>query len=141
MNSQDWHEGMVRNQEWEVKRQAKLDVLYEQERAKYSKSTSNSQASNNSNQASATNTRTTLPNYFGNACGQNNFNNGDVNARLDKLEARIDKLYELIGTKHNNYTSDGMFVIAPKDATVFANQSFTLTDEQFKTLMSQLIND
>ena len=137
MNSQDWHEGMVRNQEWEVKRQAKLDALYERERAKYSSPAPVSTPVCSQSPVVSAPT-TSRPNYFKGSL--NPAPTTDINVRLDKLEARIDKLYELVAAKPN-YTSDGMFVIAPNNATVFANQSFTLTDEQFKVLMSKLIDD
>lgn len=141
MNSQDWHEGMVRNQEWEVKRQAKLDALYERERAKYYSAPTVSSTPAPVYQAPVVNTPTTSSEaeYFK---GSSNVpvSTSDINARLNRIEARIDKLYEMIAVKPNNNTSDKLFVIASNDTTVFSNQAFTLTDDQFNALMSKIVN-
>lgn len=122
MNSTDFHDCMVRNREVYAKEQAKLDHIYEQERAKYTPtSTSNFKA-----------TPIQVP--------QANNNYTDIIARIDKIESRIDKLYEIFGSKQS-YSSDGMFVIAPSNANIMANQSITLSDSQFNELMNRLIGD
>ena len=122
MNSEDWNNGMVRNMEWEARKAAQLDAIYEQERAKYASST----------------TQHTLQNF-----NKSNDQNNNVNSdRLARLEARIDKLYEMFGNmKEQQCTScDGLFVIANKGANVFSPHSITLTDKQFEMLMSKLID-
>ena len=122
MNSTDFHDCMVRNREVYAKEQAKLEHIYEQEKAKYAPtSTSNFKA-----------TPIQVP--------QANNNYSDIVARLDKIESRIDKLYEIFASKQS-YSSDGMFVIAPSNANIMANQSITLSDSQFNELMNRLIGD
>jgi hypothetical protein len=122
MNSTDFHDCMVRNREIYAREQAKLDHIYEQERAKYTPtSTSNFKA-----------TPIQVP--------QANNNYSDIVARLDKIESRIDKLYEMFGCRQQ-YSSDGMFIIAPSNANISANQSITLSDSQFNELMNRLIGD
>ena len=122
MNSTDFHDCMVRNREVYAKEQAKLEHIYEQERAKYTPtSTSNFKA-----------TPIQVP--------QANNNYSDIVARMDKIESRIDKLYEIFASKQS-YSSDGMFVIAPSNANIMANQSITLSDSQFNELMNRLIGD
>ena len=122
MNSTDFHDCMVRNREVYAKEQAKLEHIYEQEKAKYTPtSTSNFKA-----------TPIQVP--------QTNNNYSDIIARMDKIESRIDKLYEIFASKQS-YSSDGMFVIAPSNANIMANQSITLSDSQFNELMNRLIGD
>ena len=122
MNSTDFHNCMVRNREVYAKEQAKLEHIYEQEKAKYtSPSTSNFKA-----------TPIQVP--------QVNNNYSNIVARMDKIESRIDKLYEMFGSRQQ-YSSDGMFVIASSNANIMANQSITLSDSQFNELMNRLIGD
>lgn len=122
MNSTDFHDCMVKNREIYAKEQARLEHIYEQEKAKYtSSSTSNFKA-----------TPIQIP--------QANNNYSDIVARMDKIESRIDKLYEIFGSRQQ-YSSDGMFVIAPNNANIIANQSITLSDNQFNELMNRLIGD
>jgi hypothetical protein len=122
MNSTDFHDCMVRNREVYAKEQARLEHIYEQEKAKYTPtSTSNFKA-----------TPIQVP--------QANNNYSDIVARLDKIESRIDKLYEMFGCRQQ-YSSDGMFIIAPSNANIMANQSITLSDSQFNELMNRLIGD
>lgn len=120
MNSEDWHNGMVRNMEWEARKAAQLDAIYEQERAKYASST----------------TQHTLQNF-----NKSNDQNNNVNSdKLARLEARVDKLYEMFGNRQEQYTGNGLFVIAKEGTNVFARQNITLTDKQFEMLMSKLID-
>lgn len=122
MNSTDFHDCMVKNREIYAKEQARLEHIYEQEKAKYnSSSTSNFKA-----------TPIQVP--------QANNNYSDIIARMNKIESRIDKLYEIFGSRQS-YSSDGMFVIAPNNANIIANQSITLSDSQFNELMNRLIGD
>ena len=122
MNSTDFHDCMVRNREVYTKEQAKLDHIYEQEKRRYdSQSTSNFKA-----------TPIQVP--------QANNNYSDIVARIDKIESRIDKLYEIFASKQS-YSNDGMFVIAPSNANITANQSIALSDSQFNELMNRLIGD
>lgn len=128
MNDTDFHDCMVRNREVYAKEQAKLDYIYEQERKKYY----STQTSNFRNVPTS------------NFSEEDDFNQEqdivDISARLDKIESRIDKLYEMFGSKQQ-YSNDGMFVIAPSNANIMANQSITLSDSQFNELMNRLIGD
>jgi hypothetical protein len=120
MNSEDFNRGMVRNMEWEAKKAAQLDALYESERRKYD----NVYGNNNSSYQQPSN------NYP-----------SDIESRLKRIENRIDKLYELIGQKNDNpltNVSDKLFVFAP-EANVTANQSISLTDAQFQYMMSMIM--
>lgn len=120
MNSEDMYNGAVRNMEWSARKAAQLDAIYEQERAKYASST----------------TQHTLQNF-----NKSNDQNNNVNTdRLARLEARVDKLYEMFGNRQEQYTGNGLFVIAKEGTNVFAPQNITLTDKQFEMLMSKLID-
>lgn len=123
MNGKDFDDMCKSNREYFAREQARIEHIYEQEKAKYSSSstTSNFKA-----------TPIQVP--------QANNNYSDIVARMDKLESRIDKLYEIFGSRQQ-YSSDGMFVIAPSNATITANQSITLSDSQFNELMNRLIDD
>ena len=110
MNGKDFDDMCKSNREYFAREQARLEHIYEQEKAKYtSSSTSNFKA-----------TPIQIP--------QANNNYSDIVARMNKIESRIDKLYE-------------MFVIAPSNANIMANQSITLSDSQFNELMNRLIGD
>lgn len=122
MNGKDFDDMCKSNREYFAREQARLEHIYEQEKAKYtSSSTSNFKA-----------TPIQIP--------QTNNNYSDIIARTDKIESRIDKLYEMFGSKQQ-YSNDGMFVIAPSNANIMANQSITLSDSQFNELMNRLIGD
>ena len=122
MNGKDFDDMCKSNREYYAREQARLEHIYEQEKAKYiPTSTSNFKA-----------TPIQVP--------QANNNYSDIIARMDKIESRIDKLYEIFGSKQS-YSSDGMFVIAPSNANIMANQSITLSDNQFNELMNRLIGD
>lgn len=145
MNSRDWHEGMVRNMEWEARQNARLDAIYEQERAKYS-----TPAPTTTSYVQTTVVETPKPvtpkklNFHG---GDNSFipqlnDNQALERRLDRIENRIDKLYEMFGTQQVSTfdSSDKLFVFAPQ-ANVNATQAITLTDQQFDLLLKALMND
>ena len=122
MNDKDFDDMCKSNREYFAREQARLEHIYEQEKAKYAPtSTSNFKA-----------TPIQVP--------QANNNYSDIVARLDKIESRIDKLYEMFGCRQQ-YSSDGMFIIAPSNANIMANQSITLSDSQFNELMNRLIGD
>ena len=122
MNGKDFDDMCKSNREYFAREQARLEHIYEQEKTKYtSPSTSNFKA---------------IPIQV----PQANNNYSDIVARLDKIESRIDKLYEMFGCRQQ-YSSDGMFVIAPSNANIMTNQSITLSDSQFNELMNRLIGD
>lgn len=122
MNGKDFDDMCKSNREYFAREQARIEHIYEQEKAKYSSpSTSNFKV-----------TPIQVP--------QANNNYSNIVARMDKIESRIDKLYEIFGSKQQ-YSSDGMFVIAPSNANIMANQSITLSDSQFNELMNRLIGD
>lgn len=122
MNGKDFDDMCKSNREYFAREQARLEHIYEQEKAKYTPtSTSNFKA-----------TPIQVP--------QANNNYSDIVARLNKIESRIDKLYEMFGCRQQ-YSSDGMFIIAPSNANISTNQSITLSDSQFNELMNRLIGD
>ena len=132
MNDTDFHNCMKNNREVYAREQARLEHIYEQEKAKYS---------------SPLTTTTTHYSYYtnNNRCQSNDNTSTDIKnikERLDKMESRIDKLYEMFGNNNKpKYSSDGMFIIAPDNANIMANQSITLTDEQFEKLLDKIMNN
>lgn len=129
MNSTDFHNCMVKNREVYAKEQARLEHIYEQEKAKYS----------NTYTPPVTISQNTSNFKGGYYQPPQQINNSNIEARLDRIEARIDKLYEIFGCKEYKY--NGLFVVAPENASINASTAFTLTDDQFKMLMKQLMND
>lgn len=113
MNTIDIHEGLVANLEWEAKKQAELDAIYESERRKYSSYYSASE-----------------PDYD----DYNDERMSSLEERLDTIESKIDKLYDLVVERSE---SNGLFVFAP-EKNVNANLAFTLTDDQFKELIRSI---
>ena len=111
MNTIDIHDGWVKNLEWEAKKQAQLDSIYEKERSKYSSSNS----------------------Y------DNDYS--DDNSRLDALEKRISNLERKVDDLHDKLVTlnegNGLFVFAPNQ-NVKANVAFTLTENQFRELMESI---
>lgn len=85
MNSTDFHNAMVANEIIDAKRQAYLDHVYETERAKYS---------------SPPRTVTRVVEKV----VQVPQNNSDIYKRLDKMEAVIEKMYEMFGQMANSST-------------------------------------
>ena len=53
MNTIDIHDGWVKNLEWEAKKQAQLDSIYEKERSKYSSLNSYNNYSNDNSRLDA----------------------------------------------------------------------------------------
>lgn len=114
MNTIDIHNGWVENLEWEAKKQAQLDSIYEKERSKYSSSNS-----------------------------YNNDYSSD-NSRLDALEKRISKLERRVNKLHDKLVTldegNGLFVFAPNQ-NIKANIAFTLTENQFRELIESIKNN
>lgn len=120
MNSEDFVRGMNRNVAFEAKQQARADAIYEAERRKYDNKYNNA-----------------------NTQQQQQVNTSDIYNRLNRIEGRIDKLYELIGQGNNKQSelervSGKLFVFAPT-ANINANQAITLTDEQFSCLIGLIM--
>lgn len=122
MNSEDFVRGMNRNVAFEAKQQARADAIYEAERRKYDNKYNNA-----------------------NTQQQQQVNNipSDIYNRLNRIEGRIDRLYELIGQGNNQQSelervSGKLFVFAPT-ANINANQAITLTDEQFSCLIGLIM--
>lgn len=132
MNDTDFHNCMKKNREVYAREQARLEHIYEQEKAKYSSPST-----------------TTTTNHYSYSTNNNRYQSNNTSAdiknikeRLDKMESRIDKLYEMFGNNNKpKYSSDGLFIIAPDNANIMANQSITLTDEQFEKLLDKIMNN
>ncbi|MBR0485643.1 MAG: hypothetical protein IJJ69_12870 [Oscillospiraceae bacterium] len=120
MNGKDFDDMCKSNRDYYAREQARLEHIYEQEKAKY-RSAPKSNFNAGSFPASAN-------------------NDANINARLDKIEARIDKLYEMFGSRQG-HSGNGTLVVAPSNSNIMANQSITLTDSQFNELMNRLIDD
>lgn len=130
MNSADIFNGYMNNIRVEAKRQAEIDAIYEAERAKY-----RTPAPQPQSQVKIV-TRTSNNNTLSRS------DNDSLSKKIDKLERRIDKLYEIIGCKNDNSicAEDKLFVYAPK-ADIHAQQVISLSDEQFKILMKSIMTD
>lgn len=130
MNGKDFDDMCKSNREYYAKEQARLDHIYDKEYSKYS-----------SSYTPPTTVVQQTSNFKGGFC-QPPANNSNIDARLDRIEARIDKLYEMFGSLGGQkYSSDGLFIIAPENANINTTNTFTLTDNQFQMLLSQLMND
>ena len=115
MNGKDFDDMCKNNREYYAREQAKLDHIYEQERARLL-------------QQSAPKPAPPMAAAIG----------GNVAARLDRIEARIDKLYEMLGDPQGGR---GSLVVAPPNAKIMADRAVTLTDSQFKELMKRIFGD
>ena len=113
MNTIDIHDGWVKNLEWEAKKQAQLDSIYEKERSKYSSSNSYNNYSNDSSRLDA------------------------LEKRISNLERRVNKLHDKLVTLDEG---NGLFVFAPNQ-NVKANIAFTLTENQFRELIESIKNN
>ena len=113
MNTIDIHDGWAKNLEWEAKKQAQLDSIYEKERSKYSSSNSYNNYSNDSSRLDA------------------------LEKRISKLERRVNKLHDKLVTLNEG---NGLFVFAPNQ-NVKANIAFTLTENQFRELIESIKNN
>ena len=116
MNSIDFHNSCVANEEYYAKRQAELEYIYAKEASKYSKlfDTSNS---NNKN------------------------SNYDVYERLISIENRLDiverKIEKVRDELVNLDISNGLFIFAP-EANIKSNISFQLSEQQFNELLKRI---
>lgn len=114
MNSNDMRNGFVKNLEWEAKKQAQLDSIYENERKKYNNQ-SNSQGRGN-------NVNTRL-----NALEQ----------RCARIESRLNELHDMIVTNPCPKIGNNLFVFAPNQ-NVNAGIAFSLTESQFNELVKKI---
>jgi hypothetical protein len=121
MNSADYYNAMAYNEEIDAKRQARLDHIYEVERAKYS---------NPQVQTKIIEKVVEKP---------NSTYNSDVIARLDRLETRVDALAKLLTNMKPPEPKIGdLFVFATNNNDIYANNAITLSDEQFNQLIKTL---
>lgn len=121
MNSADYYNAMAHNEEIDAKRQARLDNIYEVERAKYSKPQV---------QTKIIEKVVEKP---------NSTYNSDVITRLDRLETRVDALAKLLTNMKPPEPKIGdLFVFATNNNDIYANNAITLSDEQFNQLIKTL---
>lgn len=110
MNTIDIHNGWVKNLEWQAKKQAQLDNIYDNERLKYH---SYSQNQNNTDMYARLSA---------------------IECRLDRIEKKVDELHDMIVRFDE---SNGLFVFAPNQ-NVKANVAFSLSENQFEELIRQI---
>ena len=121
MNSADYYNAMAHNEEIDAKRQARLDHIYEVERAKYS----NPQVKTKIIEKVVEKPNSTY--------------NSDVIARLNRLETRVDALAKLLTNMKPPEPKIGdLFVFATNNNDIYANNAITLSDEQFNQLIKTL---
>lgn len=111
MNSIDIFNACMNNQRLYAKKQAEIDAIYENERRKYGLSDSSN---------------TIITHEY-------SYSDDEVSRRLDRIESRIDKLYEIIG---NNNNESKLFVCL--DGNVKCKKAISLTDDQFKMLIEKI---
>lgn len=111
MNTIDINEGFARNLEWQARKQAELDDIYDKARNKHT------------------------------SYSYNNDNPNDVSVRLSaientlsRIETKINSIYDFV---INPNECDKLFVFAPSQ-NVKANVAFNLSEEQFKELIRQI---
>lgn len=110
MNTIDIHDGWVKNLEWQAKKQAQLDNIYDNERSKYSSCSRNENNTNVYTRLSA------------------------IESRLDRLENKVDMLHDIVV---NFDECHGLFTFAPSQ-NVKANVAFSLSEHQFEELIRQI---
>ena len=110
MNTIDIHNGWVKNLEWQAKKQAQLDNIYDNERSKYSSCSRNENNTNVYTRLSA------------------------IESRLDRIENKVDELHDIVV---NLDECNGLFTFAPSQ-NVKASVAFSLSEHQFKELIRQI---
>lgn len=113
MNTIDMHDAMVNNMEWEARKAAELNAIYDK---RY-----NECSGNNS--------------HYENQSYNNPVDMSSVNERLDSIERKIDELRNLIVSSTSNNRE--LFVFAPKK-NINAGVSFGLTENQFNALLRRI---
>lgn len=119
MNTIDIHNGLVENQEWEARHQAKLEHIYRTEVNKYN----NRPVYNNDNSNSSCNTEARI---------------SAIERRLDSIENRLSEVHRMFTSTHES-ESNGLFVFAPHQ-NVNANIALTMTDCQLQELIKSITN-
>lgn len=111
----DFNNSCRYNEEIEVKRQAYLDNMYEQERRNNYRS-----FTNNSN---------------------NFIDSSNLEARINSIENRINNIERTVNSLKDLFAkfdqSNGLFVFAP-DSNIEARVAFSLTDTQLKEIMNNI---
>lgn len=110
MNTIDIHDGWAKNLEWQAKKQAQLDNIYDNERSKYSSCSRNENNTNVYTRLSA------------------------IESRLDRLENKVDMLHDIVV---NLDECNGLFAFAPSQ-NIKANVAFSLSEHQFEELIRQI---
>lgn len=111
MNTIDIHNGWVKNLEWQVKKQAQLDNIYDNERIKYPSYSIINETDTN-------------------ICAKLS----TIENRLNRIENKIDELHDIVV---NLDEGNGLFTFAPSQ-NVEASVAFSLSEHQFKELIKQI---
>ena len=113
MNTTDFYEGMARNEKFDARRQAQADNAYLEERRRLD------------NQ----NNMTDVP-------------NNAYDARLTRIEERLDNLYRMfsnIGNIDDIVNQNGKLFVFASKSNVMSDTSITLSDQQFEELMNRIL--
>ena len=113
MNTTDFYEGMARNEKFDARRQAQADHAYLEERRKLDNH----------------NNMTNIP-------------NNEYDARLARIEKRLDNLYRMfgnIGSIDNVVNQNGKLFVFASKSNVMSDTSITLSDQQFEELMNRIL--
>ena len=113
MNTTDFYESMARNEKFNARRQAQADNAYLEETRKL----------NNQNNANDN-----IPTSY--------------DARLTRIEERLDNLYRMfgnIGSIDNVINQNGKLFVFASKSNVMSDTSITLSDQQFEELMNRIL--
>lgn len=113
MNDADFYEGMARNEKFNARRQAQADYAYLEEARKL-----NNQSNANKD----------IPTSY--------------DARLTRIEERLDNLYRMfgnIGCVDNTISQNGKLFMFVSKSNVMSDTSITLSDQQFEELMDRIL--
>ena len=113
MNDADFYEGMARNEKFDAKRRAQADNAYLEEARK-----------------------------LNNRSNANNDIPASYDARLTRIEERLDNLYHMlgnIGCVDNTISRNGKLFMFVSKSNVMSDTSITLSDQQFEELMNRIL--
>ena len=110
MNTIDIHDGLIRNLEFEARKNAQLDNIYENERIKYP--------------------------YCPETQNTNMYNKlSSIENRLSIIENRIEELHDIVV---NLNEGNGLFTFSKNQNVKEQTASFSLSESQFKELIKMI---